>query len=526
MSKAKLTKEGLKRFPISYNKAQSLGITDEDLKHIYVLGSDKYRISLRYKHADGTPDRYTEVAYGLLEAINTKWKFINSLKNNTNSTKDNTNQYVDLTVEEGFKKFFEYRQELVNKIGPSKKPELRRSTHEKNLITYNERFIKDSDLLNKRIVDVTEEDAQAYVDGLFSATKIDSDELLSENTINKPYALVHLVFEYFKDKLKVISSNPFDSTDKKPKYRAKNRDYLATVDIQYVLNEVEKKNIRFKTLVNLVLETGMRIEELTAIKYSDINRRRNTISIIRSVTKSRLTGELIVEEILKTDSSVREITISDYTLGLIDNYKMFKEHLGIKVTIDDFVFTSWEDNELIDPDRYTEEWNKFIEQLGYNSRNLPLRITRHSAASFMLQGETNIKAVKKRFGWSKDSTVMEAYNQSNLDEDRKLLEKFDEEFRNALGVTYAELYNICMRRLNNKRKINKVIQKILDKPIEKIDYESDLQLCKKYLFDLFPVFSKIAKIDDELDDEEVKALLVGFKPIYKKIKVESITTAV
>ena len=37
---------------------------------------------------------------------------------------------------------------------------------------------------------------------------------------------------------------------------------------------------------------------------------------------------------------------------------------------------------------------------------------------------------------------------------------------------------------------------------------------------LFPVFSKIAKIDHLLDDEEVEAIFIGFKPIYKKIKVE------
>ena len=34
--------------------------------------------------------------------------------------------------------------------------------------------------------------------------------------------------------------------------------------------------------------------------------------------------------------------------------------------------------------------------------------------TFMLSGETNLKAVKKRFGWSKDSTVWGIYNQSNV----------------------------------------------------------------------------------------------------------------
>lgn len=525
MNKSKLTKDGpIKRFSISYNKAQSLGITDDDLDGIYKIGSDKFRISKRYRG-----ERPTRVEDDLLKAINWKWKTFREIDeklDNNHKKKEEVNPYIDFTVKDGFKKFFEYRQELVNKIDPSRKVKLRRSTYEKNITSYKDRLIKNSTLLSKKIIDVTEEDAQNYINDLNSATKVDSDELLSENTTNKAYALVHMVFEYFKKNLKVISSNPFDNTDGKPKYRPKSRDYLASVDIQYVLNEVEKKNIRFKTLVNLVLETGMRIEELTAIKYSDINRHRSTISIIRSVTKSRLTGELIVEEILKTDSSVREITISDYTMGLIDNYRAFKEQLGIKVTIDDFVFTSWKDNALIDPDKYTEEWNDFLDQLGYNHKDLPLRITRHSSASFMLKGETNFKAVKKRFGWSKDSTMMAVYNQSNLDDDRKLLEKFDEEFRNALGVSYAELYSICMNRLNNRRLINKVMQKVLDKPLEDINYDEDLQLCKNYLFDLFPVFSKIAKIDNELDDEEIEAILVGFKPIYKKIKIDRLSNVV
>lgn len=526
MNKPKLTKDGpIKRFSISYNKAQSLGINDDDLDGIYEIGLDKFRISKRYKG-----ERPTEVVSGLTNAINRKWEKLREIDEklgNNHKKNEEVNPYIDLTVKEGFEKFFEYRQELVNKIVRSGgKPLLRRSTHEKNIITYKERHIRDSGLLDKKIIDVTDEDAQNFVDQLFSATKVDSDELLSENTINRPYGLIHLAFEYFKNTLKVISFNPFDNTTSKPKYKPRIRDYLAVVDIHYVLNEVEKKNIRFRTLINLALETGMRIEELTAIKYSDINRHRTTLNITRSVTKSRLTGELIVEDLLKTDASYREITISNYSLSLIDNYRRFKEQLGIKVTNDDFVFTAWDDNYLIDPDNYTEEWNDFLEELGYDSDDLPLRITRHSSATFMAIGETNREAIKRRFGWSKDSTVTNVYIQSNLDEDRRLLEKFDEEFRNAFGASYAELYCMCVNRFNNRRKLNNIMQKMLGKPIEDIDYDVDLKLCRDYLFEMFPIFNKLATIDAQLDDEEVEALLVGFKPIYKKIKLEPLSARI
>lgn len=48
-----------------------------------------------------------------------------------------------------------------------------------------------------------------------------------------------------------------------------------------------------------------------------------TIKIVHAVVKSRLTGELIVKD-LKTDDSEREISISDYSLELINNYREFK----------------------------------------------------------------------------------------------------------------------------------------------------------------------------------------------------------
>ena len=46
MSKSKLTKEVIERFSITFNKAKSLEITDEDLKYIYEIGPDKFRISI------------------------------------------------------------------------------------------------------------------------------------------------------------------------------------------------------------------------------------------------------------------------------------------------------------------------------------------------------------------------------------------------------------------------------------------------------------------------------------------------
>ena len=104
MNKSKL----IKRVSISYNKAQSLGITDDDLDGIYEIGSDKFRISKRYRG-----ERPTRVEDDLLKAINWKWKTFREIDeklDNNHKKKEEVNPYIDFTVKDGFKKFFEYRQ--------------------------------------------------------------------------------------------------------------------------------------------------------------------------------------------------------------------------------------------------------------------------------------------------------------------------------------------------------------------------------------------------------------------------------
>ena len=107
----KLSKETLERFSISYNQARALGITDEDLKYIYEVGEDKFRISIR----DGK-ERITKIVYGLTNAINVKWQMVHEIEMNRLSQGSRNgvdkNKYRQLTVIDGFDLFFSYRKSL------------------------------------------------------------------------------------------------------------------------------------------------------------------------------------------------------------------------------------------------------------------------------------------------------------------------------------------------------------------------------------------------------------------------------
>ncbi len=503
-----------------------MGITDEDLKYIIEIEPDKYRIIVKNK--EGKKDSRT--ISGILEAIKTKWEMVKNAEeleketvkpsevikeDNIELSEEENNKYENLTVEEGFELFFDFRKNLVecNQI------EL--STYEDNVITYRGRYIKDNEILKKKIIDVDKKEAQKYVNWLYAQKPVkEGKDKLSVNTIANPLKLMNGIFNYFVDELEVIKTNPFARLKNKPKYKPRNQNYLITEEIKVVLDALDNENIRFKALINLFLETGLRIEEITALKWCDLNKFRQTIFIHRALIKSKLTGKLIIKDV-KTDGSERELCISEFAFDLLYKLRKFKENCGQVVSNDDFIFSAWESNELIGPNKYSEEWRMFIRRLGFEK--LPLKNLRHTIATFMLQGETNIEAVKKRFGWTKDSTVMGIYNQSGIQEDRMLVRKFEETFRNTLGLSFSDLYKISVNRFPNKMKLVKFIEDITNVYVDDTNFESELNRCQKYLFELYPVFEKISCIDSQLCDDEIDAMFDGFRQMYRQIKITPLT---
>ena len=169
MKANKLSKEVIKRFSISYNEAKAYGITDEDLKYISEIGPNKFRISIRVK---GANDRQTKVVNNLLDAINKKYDML------------------------------------------------------KNINKHQEYISKQSQDI-KSYLNLTVEDAQEFVDDLFNAEPLRETKSgkMSENSLFNPYELMHKLFEYFKDVLKLIEKNPLDDVDRKPVYTPKDRNY-------------------------------------------------------------------------------------------------------------------------------------------------------------------------------------------------------------------------------------------------------------------------------------------------------------
>lgn len=137
-------------------------------------------------------------------------------------------------------------------------------------------------------------------------------------------------------------------------------------------------------------------------------------------------------------------------MELIEQLRKLKVACGFVVNDDDFVFTAWDNMELLDPDTHNREFNKFLKRIKMKTI-IPLKNLRHTHTTYFVSTGANIKAVQKRVGHADVITTLGIYAQTNLSEDRKLVNQFEEEFYNKFGLSVSKLYKITSNRFNDEK---------------------------------------------------------------------------
>lgn len=516
-----LTRKVVDRFSISFSEAKRLGITDNDLKYITEIDPNNFRISI-----PAFDKRRTKLVHELLVAIKTKYEMLTEIEED-----ELEYQEKEETLKEAKGKVTKYdlvrdgiELYLKERYQDYERGFIQITTYEQDVRDYNSsKYLLDYGIYDNVINNVDDDYAQEFVNYLWDReiTKGKSKgKRIAENTAYKPFSFIHKVFNYFKNDLKIIKYNPFDNVKRKPHAVSEDKEYFTDEEMHYIKEKLEFENIRFRTLITFMMDMGCRREEALAIKFSDINKFRETISINRAFVKSKIDGRYIIKPV-KRKKSEREIICTSYVLELIDKYRKFKEACGFIVKDDDYVFTAWDSMELIDPDRYSKEFKEFIKKIGIK-KNVPLKNLRHTNTSFFVSRNGNLKAVQNRAGHENVETTLGFYAQSNFAEERKLVDFYEEEFYNKLGLSMGDLYRIVSNRFTDNKKLISVLEKVGNEYIDDSNFDIQLERCQDYFKNLFPIFEKVLQIDSVIDEDEIDAIFKGFSSLYRKIKIEGL----
>ena len=205
------------------------------------------------------------------------------------------------------------------------------------------------------------------------------------------------------------------------KYPANNQpkelEVLSVANHKKILDYVQH-NFTFMSLgIYISLSTGLRIGEICALKWSDINVTDGTITVQRTIERIYVVeGEKkhtqLVINTPKTVNSCREIPMSKELLAMVKPMK--------KVVNGDFYVLTNEDKPT-EPRTYRNYYNRLMEKL--DIPKLKYHGLRHSFATRCIEAGCDYKTVSVLLGHSNISTTLNLYVHPNMEQKKRCINK-------------------------------------------------------------------------------------------------------
>ena len=198
------------------------------------------------------------------------------------------------------------------------------------------------------------------------------------------------------------------------KYSGKKREKKIADEetVRLLMAALEKESLKYETFFKLLIATGMRRGECCALKWGDINQKERSIHIQRSVVK--LTGEEIIVKEPKTSAGDRYVYFSYEMETLLNEYRKECEYETAayderKLTDNDYIFRRKGEALPMTPSSFTWRFKLILKKHGL-PENLNVHSLRHTNASLLIAGGTDVTTVAGLLGHAQPSTTLDIYS--------------------------------------------------------------------------------------------------------------------
>lgn len=257
--------------------------------------------------------------------------------------------------------------------------------------------------------DVTEEMVQSYV-------LKELNQGLNEKTIKDILIVLKMVLK-FGVKNEMI---PYRQIDIKfPTNYDKKMVEVLTRENQRKLMDYLNDNFTFKNLgIVICLSTGLRIGELCALRWEDIDAEESVIRVRHTIQRIYIIDEgdkkytKILIDTPKTKESIRDIPLSTNLSKILKPLK--------KVVKDEY-FVLTNDTNPTEPRTYRNYYKRLLNKLGIP--DIKFHGLRHSFATRCIESNSDYKTVSVILGHSNISTTLNLYVHPNKEQKKKCIDK-------------------------------------------------------------------------------------------------------
>lgn len=256
--------------------------------------------------------------------------------------------------------------------------------------------------------DVTETDVQTFV-----LKRLEHG--LSQKTIKDMLIVLKMVLK-FGAKNKWLEYRSLDI--KFPTEREKHSIEVLSKGNQKKVMIYIQEHFTFRNLgVYICLSAGVRIGEICALTWEDIDIEKGVISIKRTIQRIYLIENGIRKTELILDTPKTKHSIRDIPMGA-DLLRMIKP---IKKIVNNSFFVLSNDAKPTEPRTYRSYYKNFMKGLGMPE--LKFHGLRHSFATRCIESKCDYKTVSALLGHSNISTTLNLYVHPNLEQKKKAIEQ-------------------------------------------------------------------------------------------------------
>lgn len=271
----------------------------------------------------------------------------------------------------------------------------------------------------KKLREIDTEAVKKYLNYL-KTPLTDEGEAFSATSQKHFFGTLRNILRYAK-RMGYIDQDPTENLapGEKPHREKKQIDFLTPQDAARFLDCLEKEPLFWRTMLNIMLISGLRRGEACGLQWQDLDSEKMELHVERNVTldKNSETGFNVGKP---KNSESRIVPISSRICTLLQNLKKQREYdlsekdengiVTVQVLLmpDSYIFSNVEDPyKPIRPDSITTKVKRFVEK-----NDLPPvspHDLRHSCAALALEAGTDLKAVQELLGHADPETTMRYY---------------------------------------------------------------------------------------------------------------------
>lgn len=261
-----------------------------------------------------------------------------------------------------------------------------------------------------KITEINNEKIQQFILHLFKSGRIDEKGGLCVKTIKNVVLVLKLSLQDAMDNNLI---KPFEFNFKYPKEdKIDMVDCLSLEETKLLIQNIYL-NLNNKTLGILIcLTCGLRIGEITALRFSDIDLENNTITISKTLQRvySKEKGNSKIEiGTPKTNSSYRIIPIPTNLIPFLRKFKQNNNHYVLTGT-----------NKPTEPRTYRQWFNNFMKK--NNMRQIKFHGLRHTFAMRAIEiPDFDIKSLALVLGHKSPAFTLSVYGRADVTQTKKCM---------------------------------------------------------------------------------------------------------